>query len=193
MTSTAIVLFTRDLRVRDNPTLWRAVHDHDRIVPLFVLDDAIRGGLVIRRGRLEDEVAAVAGAVKADAAHVSLDASGYSAGRIKRLQRALDAELVGHDDTLFVIAQGRLLSSSGADHMSVFGAYYRRWQKADKRPVHGTPRPIVLPRIARGKLPDPDDICTGERSPNLAEGGETAGRKRLTAWLRADAALCRGA
>ena len=136
MASTAIVLFTRDLRVRDNPTLWHAVHDHDRIVPLFVLDDAILsgsynrpnratflaqsladldaslrklgGGLVIRRGRLERQVAEVAEAVKAQAVHVSVDASGYSAGRMKRLERVVDAELVGHDDTLFVVPPGRL-------------------------------------------------------------------------------------
>ncbi len=216
MASTGIVLFTRDLRVRDNPTLWRAVHDHARVVPLFVLDDTILagnynrpnratflaqsladldsslrklgGGLVIRRGRFEDEVAAVATAVKADAVHVSLDASGYSAGRITRLQHALDAEVVGHDDTLFVIPPGRLRPSGGADHMSVFGAFYRRWENEHKRPVHGAPRAIELPRIAPGTLPTPQDICAGERSPDLAEGGETAGRKRLAAWLRADAA-----
>jgi deoxyribodipyrimidine photo-lyase len=103
MPSTAIALFTHDLRVHDNPTLWRAAHDHERIVPLFVLDDAIldsdcnqpnraaflaqsladrdtslRGlgaGLVVRRGRLEREVANVAREVPADAGHLSLDAT----------------------------------------------------------------------------------------------------------------------
>jgi deoxyribodipyrimidine photo-lyase len=207
---------TRDLRVHDNPTLWRAVHDHDRVVPLFVLDDAILrsdfnrpnraaflaqsladldaslrklgGGLVVRRGRLEREVAAIAREVRADAVHVSLDASGYSAGRINRLRDALDAELIGHDDTLFVVPPGRIRPSGGADHMSVFGAYYRRWEKEDRRPIHGVPRAIVLPRVSRGRLPKPDDICAGERSPDLAMGGETAARKRLAAWLRADAA-----
>jgi deoxyribodipyrimidine photo-lyase len=214
MASTAIVLFTRDLRIRDNPTLWRAVHDHDRVVPLFVLDDdilnsdynrpnratflaqsladldeSLRGlgaGLVIRRGRLEHEVAEVAKAVGADVVHVSLDASGYSANRVKRLRDTV--EVVGHDDTLFVVPPGRIKPSGGADHMSVFGAYYRRWEKEDRRPVHGAPRSIEMPRIVRGRLPEPEDICRGTRSPNLAPGGETAGRKRLAAWLKKDAA-----
>lgn len=216
MPSTAIVLFTRDLRVHDNPTLWQAVHDHDRVVPLFVLDDeilkgdfnrpnratflaqsladldaslrALGGGLVVRHGRLEREVAEVVRTVRAGAVHVSLDASGYAAGRITRLRNTIDAELVGHDDTLFVVPPGRLRPSGGADHMSVFGAYFRRWGREDRRTVHGAPRSIELPRIARGTLPRPDDICRGERSPHLPEGGETAARKRLATWLRADAA-----
>src|ERR1700759_178141 len=39
---TAVVLFTRDLRVTDNPALWAASRA-ERTVPLFVLDDAILG------------------------------------------------------------------------------------------------------------------------------------------------------
>ena len=40
---TAIVLLTRDLRVHDNPALSTAAHEAERIVPLFVFDNAIRG------------------------------------------------------------------------------------------------------------------------------------------------------
>ena len=39
--SVAIALFTRDLRVHDNPTLHAATRDAESVVPLFVLDDAI--------------------------------------------------------------------------------------------------------------------------------------------------------
>jgi len=38
---TAIVLFTRDLRVHDNPALALAAREAGRIVPLFVFDEAI--------------------------------------------------------------------------------------------------------------------------------------------------------
>ena len=38
MPNVAIALFTRDLRVHDNPVL-RAAADSGRIVPLFVIDD----------------------------------------------------------------------------------------------------------------------------------------------------------
>ena len=37
---TAIVLLTRDLRVHDNPALSTAAHEAERIVPLFVFDNA---------------------------------------------------------------------------------------------------------------------------------------------------------
>ena len=39
---TAIVLFTRDLRVHDNLALSTAADEAERIVPLFVFDDAVR-------------------------------------------------------------------------------------------------------------------------------------------------------
>ena len=40
---TAVVLFTRDLRVRDNPALAAACANAERVVPLFVLDPALLG------------------------------------------------------------------------------------------------------------------------------------------------------
>jgi len=39
--STAIVVFTRDRRVHDHPVLGDALRTADRLVPLFVFDDAI--------------------------------------------------------------------------------------------------------------------------------------------------------
>lgn len=43
--SVAISLFTRDLRVHDNPVLHAACHAATEVVPLFVLDPGIlRGG-----------------------------------------------------------------------------------------------------------------------------------------------------
>jgi hypothetical protein len=40
---TVVVLFTRDLRVHDHPALAAAVDRAERVVPLFVLDDAVLG------------------------------------------------------------------------------------------------------------------------------------------------------
>lgn len=39
--SCAVVLFTRDLRLRDQPALAAAAREAERVVPLFVLDDAL--------------------------------------------------------------------------------------------------------------------------------------------------------
>lgn len=38
-----MVLFTRDLRVRDQPALATAAREAERIVPLFVFDDTLWG------------------------------------------------------------------------------------------------------------------------------------------------------
>jgi deoxyribodipyrimidine photo-lyase len=38
---TAVVLFTRDLRVHDNPALAGAADEFDRVLPLFVLDEDV--------------------------------------------------------------------------------------------------------------------------------------------------------
>ena len=39
----AVVLFTRDLRVHDNPALHAACAAAEHVVPLFVLDDEVLG------------------------------------------------------------------------------------------------------------------------------------------------------
>lgn len=211
-----IVVFTRDLRVADNPALRAAVHEHDTVVPLFVLDDAILrggfnrpnraafladcladldaslrardGGLVVRRGRVVAEVTKLADQLGAEAVHVAGDASGYAKRRAEQLAAALDCPLVGHDDSLFVVPPGRLRPSGGGDHMAVFAAYFRRWSAEGRRHPHPAPRRIAMPRIERGSLPAARDICPGPTSPRLPRGGEGEGRARLQQWLRGSAA-----
>ena len=48
---TAIALFTRDLRVHDNPTLRGAVDSAEQVLPVFVLDDAILGSAYLAPNR----------------------------------------------------------------------------------------------------------------------------------------------
>ena len=40
---TALVWFTRDLRVHDHPALRAALDAHERVIPVFVLDDVAAG------------------------------------------------------------------------------------------------------------------------------------------------------
>jgi deoxyribodipyrimidine photo-lyase len=42
--SIAVVWFRRDLRLDDHPALQRAVQEYERVVPVFVLDDALLNG-----------------------------------------------------------------------------------------------------------------------------------------------------
>ena len=44
MPSTAVVWFRRDLRLHDHPALHHAVESFDRVVPLYVVDDALLDG-----------------------------------------------------------------------------------------------------------------------------------------------------
>src|SRR6185295_4702123 len=117
MTSTAILWYRRDLRVHDHPALRAALDDHDRVVPVFVLDDALLGGryasgartafmleclralgdalrergsgLVVRHGRPEREIASLAGEVAATAVYWTSDVSPYARGRDRRVTEAL--------------------------------------------------------------------------------------------------------
>lgn len=211
-----VVVFTRDLRVRDNPVLWNAVRRHDQVVPVFCLDDRIlagdfnrpnraafladcladldgalraRGaGLVVRRGRIAVEMSGLARQVDATAVHIASDVSGYAARRRYELAAALDCELMAHDDSLFAVPPGRIVPSSGGDHMRVFSAFYRRWSEQRRHDPRPAPRRIDMPGVARGQLPAAADICPGACSPSLPAGGERAARDRLRQWLRRDAA-----
>lgn len=114
------MVFTRDLRIRDNPALAAAVDDGDQVVPLFVLDDAVLatahgrpnrlgflleslvdldaslrglgGALVVRRGRWVDEVLAVARSTDALAIHLAADHSALARTRLGALAEAAAAE-----------------------------------------------------------------------------------------------------
>ena len=118
MTTIAIVLFTRDLRVHDNPTVRAAAESADRVLPVFVLDEGVldsaflspnratflvdalhdldealkaRGshGLVLRRGDPVAEVAALVAETGATQVHLSTDWSRHAQRRQHRLGKAL--------------------------------------------------------------------------------------------------------
>jgi deoxyribodipyrimidine photo-lyase len=211
--TTAVALFTRDLRVADNPVLAAAAAS-DRMVALFVLDPAVldsdynrpnragflaesladlraamrrRGGdLVIRAGDIATEVDALVREVDADVVHVAGDVSGYAQRREERLRRRLaaaDVELRVWSDALFVVPAGAV-TPADRDHMAVFTPYYRRWETATVRQSAPTPRRLRAVHVACGRLPAAHAICAGEQSPDRPRGGERPGRRRMLSWLR---------
>jgi deoxyribodipyrimidine photo-lyase len=209
--SVAVMLFTRDLRVHDNPALRAALDDAEQIVPLFVLDEKIaksdfnrpnratfladslgdldralkhRGGhLVVRWGDVATEVAAVARDVAATSVHCSADYSAYAANRESRLRAALDdIPLLTHHGSV-VVAPGQVTTGAGEPY-SVFSPYHRRWSDEPLRDVIAAPRTIDVPTtVTTGALPSGDEVCAGDRSPELMVGGETEARKRAKAWF----------
>jgi deoxyribodipyrimidine photolyase len=201
----AIMLFTRDLRLQDNPALDAAVRQAQAVAPLFVLDDRLgaapnrvrfllealadlraalreRGGdLIIRRGDPVTEVIGLARDTGADGVFCADDVSGYAAGRRRGLTAACQAARLGLTlcRGVTVVPPGELRPSGGGDHYRVFTPYLHAWERAARRPVAATPDRVRLPTgLTAGDLPG----LAGRPGP--FPGGETAGNTRLDAWLR---------
>jgi deoxyribodipyrimidine photo-lyase len=216
MTSpTAIALFTRDLRIHDNPTLQGAIDSAEQVLPVFILDDAILGsaylapnrtsflvealrdldeslkqrgadGLVVRRGDTAREIATLADEVRARTVHISGDWSAYAQHRQHRLEKLLaerDLKLVVHGETLVLVPPGTV-APTDKDHFAVFTAYHRRWADHPRRPVLDPPPRITSPLVRKDRTPAAETLCPGDRARHLPAGGETAGRRRMQAWLR---------
>ena len=208
----AVVLFTRDLRVHDQPALSAAARDAEAVLPLFVLDDAILHGaapnrvaflrdsladldaslrargsrLHLRRGDVVSEVVAAARQAGATAVYCSADASAHAQHRERDLARELGSERIALRlvDGTTVVAADEVRTAAG-EHFSVFTPYHRRWREAPRRALLRAPRRLRTPAtLARGRLPTLRDLVAGSPSPELPRGGETAGRARVTAWVR---------
>ncbi|HET7327623.1 MAG TPA: deoxyribodipyrimidine photo-lyase [Nocardioidaceae bacterium] len=113
----AITVFTRDLRVHDNPVLSAAVAGADQVIPLFVLDQhmldsgfvspnraaflaeslanldrrlhRLGAGLVVRRGTVADVVADLVAEHGVGDVHVAADVTGYAQRREEALRSRL--------------------------------------------------------------------------------------------------------
>lgn len=196
-----VAVFTRDLRVHDNPMLAAAVHGASHVVPLFVRDERITGTtfaagrkrflsesltdldhslrsmggrLVVREGDFVAEVCRVAGEVAAERVHIASDVSAFAQKREERLRASLTCELCTHNDVHTVVAPGAI-KPTGSDHFSVFSPYHRRWADFEWRKAVAKPTKIELPKIRAGAV---------LASKGAVSGGETAGRARAAKWLR---------
>ncbi len=209
--STVVVLCTRDLRVHDNPALAAACADADRVVPLFVFDDAIFGArplaspnktafllasvadltsglralggtLFTRRGDVLDEVAAVVAEADAGAVYVADDVTRYAMDRLARLRDGLEVDVVTHPGVT-VVPPGALTTTSG-DSYTRFTPYWNAWRDVDHRTPLDPPDGIRCPTtLAVGSAPAPGDLVDGDVSPRLPDGGEGPGRTLLDRWL----------
>ncbi|WP_345981714.1 deoxyribodipyrimidine photo-lyase [Streptomyces sp. DSS69] len=214
----AVVLFTSDLRLHDNPVLRSALRDADRVVPLFVRDDAVhrtgfdapnrlafladcladlddglrrRGGrLVVRTGSVAEEVRRLVEETGAGAVHLAAGVSGYAARREEQLRTALAD--TGCDlrihDAVVTALAPGRVVPTGKDHFAVFTPYFRRWEAAGVRGTLTAPRTVQLPDGELSSDPLPIRDDVKDVSPGLAEGGEQAGRKLVTSWLNGDLA-----
>ncbi|WBB78117.1 deoxyribodipyrimidine photo-lyase [Micromonospora sp. WMMD882] len=204
---TAIVLFTRDLRVHDQPALATACAAFDRVVPLYVLDPALagrspnrdrflhqsladlraalreRGGdLVVRHGDPVAETIRLADETHAEGVGLSADVSRYARRRERRLRDECDRRRLRLRlfPGLTVIDPGAVRPTGGGDHYRVFTPYHRAWLGVARRAELAAPDRITLPDGVRvGRLPA---VPKGE-SPDAAPGGESVARRRMDGWL----------
>src|SRR3954452_13660237 len=178
MSSTALVWFRRDLRVHDHPPLRAALDAHDRVVPVFVLDDRLldgrhasgsrarfmlecladlrdalqqRGGnLVIVRGAPERELPKLAAQHGATAVYFASDASPFAMRRDQRVEEALREAGVEPRRT-----PGNFVADIGKPKpYAVFTPFWRAWKELPRREIHGSPRSVPTPSDLRvGELP----------------------------------------
>ncbi len=209
--SVALVVFTRDLRVADNPALTRATRA-SKVVCAFIHDDALRFGrpmhplragflsecltdldaslrrlgsrLEVCEGNWVDEVLGLAARIGARSIHLSDDVAPYARQRLARLEAAAGHTVdVCRSPGLTILPPG-VVTPAGGDHYRVFTPFYRRWLTTPRRQL--LPPPTSLPTV------DDTDPTPRSRSvsvlptppppPVFGPGGEHAAATRLAAW-----------
>lgn len=163
--TTAVLWFRRDLRLADHPALLAARDEADDVLPLFVLDDVLRGSsgaprlaflyrclreleertdgrLRVLHGRPEEVVPRVAQEVAATGVHVSSDFGPYGRERDARVRVALgDVPLVATGSP-YGVPPGQLLKADGTP-FRVYSPFARAWR------ARGLPHPAPAPRTVR--------------------------------------------
>ncbi|MGW7055486.1 cryptochrome/photolyase family protein [Streptomyces sp. NPDC054887] len=210
--SVAVVLFTSDLRLHDQPVLGAALRRADEVVPLFVQDRGVteagfgapnrrafladclaaldaglreRGGrLVVRTGDVVEEVCRVVARTGAGEVHVAGGVSGYAAHREERLRTALEqVRCALHvHDAVVTAVAPGRVTPQGKNHFAVFTPFLRKWEAVGVRDTAPAPRSVRVPDTVESE-PLPSRAAVGGTSPGLARGGEPEARKRLRAWL----------
>ncbi len=198
---TALVWFTRDLRVHDNPGLRAALDRHERVVPVFCCDDRLlsgrhasgprtqflleclaglntslrdRGsGLVIRRGTPEHELAAIARDAGASEVFASRDVSPFATSRADTVARALRQAGVElvPCEGLFVVDDPAGIETADGGPYTVFTPFHRAWVSRPRRKLRADP--ARAPRAAARPRPGADSVARG---PGPATDGRRTGQ-----------------
>ena len=218
-TSTAIVWFRRDLRVRDHPALRSALDSADRVVPVFCFDDRLlhgrhasgprtqfliecladldrelgsRGsGLVVRRGRPEKELVALARETGAETIHATEDVSPFARRRGGRARRAFGAaEIALETHPGLTAVDVREVRTRAGKPYTVFSPFHRTWLEAERRDPLEAPRelPSLPSRVAKGRLPTLGALGLEQEVGEPAKGGEAEARKALARFLESPVA-----
>ena len=211
----ALVWFRRDLRLHDHPALTAALAEHEHVVPVFCLDDRLLhgrhasgprtqfllesladldgslrergGGLVVRRGRPERELTALAEETGSQAVYFTRDVSPFARERGELAEAAFaEAGLETHACPGLTVVDdvGEVRTQTG-DAYTVFSPFWRNWTAIPRRDVLDAPRTVPLPgEVERGAIPSLSELGLEQEISDPPAGGEGAGRERMAAWLR---------
>jgi deoxyribodipyrimidine photo-lyase len=195
----AVVVFTRDLRITDHPALARACATAERVVPLFVFDDAILAGrfncanrtgflleslvdldrglrglgghLVIRRGAWSDTVLDVARETHAGAVYLSADVSGYATTRMRALRDRAGTHRIDVQacDGVAVAPAGAVTPGTASNAADHYRVFTPYFRRWQE-----VPRREVAPTPTRVPVPDVSDAGTIPALSDLVHGTRCA-------------------
>ena len=204
---TAILWFRRDLRLHDLPALHDALAEHERVVPVFCLDDRLLHGryasgprtafmlgclraldeqlrergsaLVIRHGRPERELPAAAREAGAEAVYWTSDVSPFARRRDRRVTEALGDGIRAEPRGGNYVVDVRLHKPYVG-----FSPFHRAWQQVQRRTVHRAPAELDEHGIKPGRLPSLQALgLDADGVDPVVEPGEPAARRALERFL----------
>ena len=178
--STAIVWYRRDLRLHDHPALAHALTSFERVVPLYVVDDALMSGrrasanrawflrhaldaldtelrsrasrLIVLRGDPRSVVPAFATEIRAEGIVVSRDYGPYGRARDAGVEAAARAAGIRFEAGRgLLVHEPSVVTSNEGGAYAVFSPFHRRGEALPVRPV--LPAPEAIPSLARLRAP----------------------------------------
>jgi deoxyribodipyrimidine photo-lyase len=205
---TLIVWFRRDLRVSDNASLHHACRQAERVVPLFILDDAIlkrqdtgaarveflldaltvlnqnlqkrTGRLIVRRGKTPEALMQAVQEFDADGVFHHREYEPHGRRRDEQVARALteSGKVVETFKDITLFEPGEIQTAAGRPY-TVFSPYKRQWfDQAADAPVAAPERVLVPENAQSDPLPTAQDLHF--RTPQTFEcGGEDRARQLL--------------
>jgi deoxyribodipyrimidine photo-lyase len=195
--TTSVLWFRRDLRLGDHPALLAARDAADEVLPLFVLDDALRdpagkprlaflyrclqdlyertdGKLRVVHGDPVTAVPRIADQVGATSVHISSDHGPYGRRRDDAVAEGLGDIPLEALGSPYGITPGTLTKSDGTAY-KVYTPFFNAWTERGVHSPAPTPRSIPWTDgdVKGGAIPDPPQV-----DADLPEAGERAALQR---------------
>jgi deoxyribodipyrimidine photo-lyase len=201
--SVSLLWLRRDLRLADHPALLAAHDAADEVLPVFVLDDALRkpagsprlaylyrslraldesldGRLVVRHGDPRRVLPRLAREVESASVHISADFGPYGSRRDDEVAKALaddGVELV-RTGSPYAVAPGRVRKADGTPY-AVFTPFSKAWRGHGWRAPASAPTDLRWAKgVASQRIPDDPDLG----GTVLPAAGEAAAIRRWEAF-----------